>query len=117
MKISELVNCQQKEEINLTAEDFDAIFKYEGFAYIKTLKCEHIDKCIKELENFKYKFKGAVVHFKINGEFSLMDIDDFMQVVYSIGYEESDIIFSVEESKKHSEIEIEIIFTGLDINN
>jgi len=114
MKLSKILNPPNENDINLDINDFDTVFSHEGFAYIKTLKCKQMNKCLEKIKNFKFNPKGVIVKFKINDDFPLIEIEKFMEFIYEISDEDADIIFG-NETVENEEIEINLIFTGIEI--
>ena len=57
MKLSEVLNPPNENDINLDIRDLDTVFSHEGFAYIKTLKCKQMDECLEKIKA-KFKMKG-----------------------------------------------------------
>ena len=115
MKISKLINFKNENDIHIDINDLDIIFSHEGFAYIKTIKCKKIGECLKEIKNFRFNPKGVIVEFKINEDFPLVEIQKFINFIEEISNEDSDILFGV-ETIKSNEIEINLIFTGINLN-
>jgi len=114
MKISDMINFKGENDINLDINDLDTVFSHEGFAYIKTLKCKQMNECLEKIKNFKFNSKGVIVKFKINDDFPLIEIEKFMEFIYEISDEDADIIFG-SETTENKEIEINMIFTGMEI--
>jgi len=114
MKLSEVLNPPNENDINLDICDLDTVFSHEGLAYIKTLKCKQMDECLEKIKNFKFNPKGVIVKFKINDDFPLIEIEKFMVFIYEISDEDADIIFG-NETVESEEIEINLIFTGIEI--
>jgi len=114
MKLSEVLNPPNENDINLDICDLDTVFSHEGFAYIKTLKCKQMDECLEKIKNFKFNPKGVIVKFKINDDFPIIEIEKFMDFIYEISDELADIIFG-NETVESEEIEINMIFTGIEI--
>ena len=112
MKISEMINIKNDNDIYINVNDLDIIFSHEGFAYIKTIKCSQMDECIEEIKHFKGLPKGVIVKFKINNNLPLSEIEKFMDFIYEISDKKADIIFG-SETTENKKIEINLIFTGI----
>ena len=116
MKISEMINVRNGNDINLNINDLDVVFSHEGFAFVKTIKCTQMDECIEEIKHFKGVPKGVIVKFKINNNLPLSEIEKFMDFIYEISDKDADIIFG-SETTENKEIEINLIFTGIKYEN
>jgi len=114
MKISEMINIGNENDINLDVDDLDVIFSHEGFAYIKTINCKTMDECVEKIKNFRFNPKGVIVKFKIRDDLPLIEIEKFMDFIYEISDEDADIIFG-SETTENEEIEINLIFTGIEM--
>lgn len=114
MKISEIISFKNENDIHIDINDLDIIFSHEGFAYIKTIRCKKIDECLEEIKSFHFNPKGVIVEFKINEDFSLVEIKKFMDFIEKISDEDTDIIWGIKETKNEI-IEINLIFTGIDL--
>ena len=112
MKISEIIGLTNEDDIHIDINDLDVVFSYEGFAYIKTIKCQKIDECLEEIKNFSFTPKGVIVEFRVNEEFPLIEIERFMEFIEKISDEDADIILGIKETTNEI-IEINLIFTGL----
>jgi len=113
MKISKIINIKEN-NINLDINDLDIVFSHEGFAYIKTINCKKMNECLKEIKNLKFKAKGIMVKFIINEDYPIIELQKFMDTIYTLSYQDADIIMGTEtiENKK---IKINLIFTGIDL--
>jgi len=116
MKISEMINVRNGNDINLNINDLDVVFSHEGFAFVKTIKCSQMDECIENIKHFKGVPKGVIVKFKINNNLPLSEIEKFMDFIYEISDKDADIIFG-SETTENKEIEINLIFTGIKYEN
>jgi len=116
MKISEMVNIRNGNDINIDINDLDVVFSHEGFAFLKTIKCTQMDECIKKIKNFRFNPKGAIVKFRIKDDLPLSEIEKFMDFIYEISDKDADIIFG-NETTENEEIEIHLIFTGIKNEN
>ena len=114
MKISDMINFKGENDINLDIKDLDTVFSHEGFAYVKTINCKKIDECVEKIKNFRFNPKGVIVKFKINDDLPLIEIEKFMDFIYEISDEDADIIFG-SETTESEKIEINLIFTGIEI--
>ncbi|GAB6074752.1 hypothetical protein [Nautilia lithotrophica] len=116
MKISEIIDIKNKNDINLDINDLDTVFSHEGFAYVKTINCKQIDECVEKIKKFRFNPKGVIVKFKISDDLSLIEIEKFMNFIYEISDEDADIIFG-SETTENEEIEINLIFTGINLKD
>jgi len=116
MKISEMINIRNENNINLDVNDLDVIFSHEGFAYIKTINCKKMDECVEKIKNFKFNPKGVIVKLKISDDLPLIEIEKFMDFIYEISDVDADIIFG-SETTENEEIEINLIFTGINLKD
>ena len=114
MKISEIISSINENDIHIDINDLDIVFSHEGFAYIKTIKCQKIDECLEEIKSFNFTPKGVIVEFKINENFPLVEIEKFMEFIEKISDEEADIILGIKETTNEI-IEINLIFTGINL--
>jgi cell division protein FtsZ len=99
-------------DINIDVNDLDAVCSHEGFAYVKSIKCNQMDECIEKIKNFSFNPKGVIVKFKIRDDLPLSEIEKFMDFIYEISDKEADIIFG-SETTENKKIEINLIFTGI----
>ena len=114
MKISEMINFKNEKDIHIDINDLDTVFSHEGFAYIKTIKCKKIEESLEEIKSFCFNPEGVIVEFKINEDFSLVEIKKFMDFIEKISDEDTDIIWGIKETESEI-IEINLIFTGIDL--
>ena len=112
MKITELLKANEN-DINLELEDLDKVFEYEGFAYFKTLQCKQLSECIDKIKNFKFKPKGIIVNFQTNEKVLFEVIEEFMNAIFTLGDENTDVIFTTKVLKSNT-ITIYLIFAGID---
>jgi cell division GTPase FtsZ len=113
VKLSEFITSKNDLEFSLSFEDLDLICSYEGFAYIKTLKCENADKCLEEL-NFNFIPKGVLINFRLKEDFPLIEIEKVMSKIYDIADENADVIFATTIDNDLEGLEINLIFTGIE---
>ncbi|WP_456489089.1 hypothetical protein [Caminibacter pacificus] len=116
MKISEMINIKNDNDINIDTNDLYVVFSHEGFAFVKTIKCTQMDECIEKIKNSRFNPKGVIVKFKINYYLPLSEIEKFMDFIYEISDKDADIIFG-SETTENKEIEIHLIFTGIKNEN
>ncbi|QCI28047.1 hypothetical protein [Caminibacter pacificus] len=116
MKISEIINIKNDNDINIDTNDLDVVFSHEGFAFVKTIKCTQMDECIEKIKNSRFNPKGVIVKFKISYDLPLSEIEKFMDFIYEISDKDADIIFG-SETTENKEIEINLIFTGIKNEN
>ena len=109
-----MINIKNKNDINLDISDLDTIFSHEGFAYIKTIYCKNIDGCLEEVRNFNFNPKGVIVKFKISNDLPLIELKKFIDFICEISDENADIIFG-SETTESAKIEINLIFTGINL--
>ena len=114
MKISDIINHKNEYMKELDIHDLDTIFSYEGFAYIKTLNCKKMNECIEKIKKFKFNPKGVIVKIKFHEETPLLEVDEFMEAISKILGKEDDIVYG-EEITESEDIEIILIFTGIDL--
>ncbi len=113
MSLSEFITSKNDLEFSLSFEDLDLICSYEGFAYIKTLKCKDSDKCLEEL-NLNFTPKGVLINFRLKEDFPLIEIEKIMGKIYEIADEDADIIFATTIDNDLEGLEINLIFTGIE---
>jgi cell division GTPase FtsZ len=112
MKITELLKPGEN-DINLTLNDLDRVFEYEGFAYFKTLQCKQLSECIDKIKDFKYKPKGIIVNFQTNEKVLFEAVEKFMNAISTLGDENTDVIFTTKTLKSKKNV-IHLIFTGIE---
>jgi len=113
MKISKIITLKEN-DINLGMNDLDTVFSHEGFAYIKTINCKKMDECLKKIKNLKFKAKGIMVQFIINEDYPIIELQKFMDTIYTLSHQNADIIMGT-KTVENKDIKINLIFTGINL--
>ncbi|MEO1927947.1 MAG: hypothetical protein ABGX26_04595 [Nautiliaceae bacterium] len=110
----DLISILQKNS-NLTLEDVNLILKYEGFAFIKSVKAEDFEEAYEKLfSNFHHIARGFLLHFEVSDDISLFEFDSFLGKVYkNITSNESDILVVTTTDNSMSYIKVDCVLTGI----
>lgn len=105
------------DEISFDFSDYKTILSHKGKINGIVASC-NINEFIMSLKSFEdslSKAKGVLMNFRINNEQSALIINDFMSKVHDLINEDTEVIFSTEQTKdiEKDEITYQIIITGL----
>ncbi len=113
-------------DINLDFADVQTVMSHKGMAILGVGEAEGDDAAVEAVKNAiesplldNLSINGAMgvlVHFHINPNFPLTQIQAAMEVIYDSADEEADVIFgtTTNESFAENEVKITIVATGFD---
>jgi cell division protein FtsZ len=124
--ISNMVISYGENDINVDFNDLRTVMSHQGLALMgmgsdqgENAAYNALKKAIESplLDNLSIDgAMGVLVHFTINSEYSLVEIQESMEVVYEKADEDADIIFgtTTDNSLSPDEIKVTIVATGFE---
>ena len=125
---SVVLSCSES-DINADFADVKTIMSHKGMAILSVGEAVGDDSAVEAIKNAiesplldNLSIKGAMgvlIHFNINPNFPLTQIQDAMEIIYDNADEDADIIFSTTSNDKlaDNEVKITIVATGFNNND